>query len=578
MADDSERHRLQVQDSIEKLRNSLQHWLTWDAEYEALKEEVEVVSDDQTEELRRIHDGYEGELLRDRELDEIFGLQSPRSRRQIVNVLQRRIDYVTQNVETLRKRLDAEQSKHATTTAVAQPEGPEGDAETITDILEQLDDEDNVVSFRLHRPGDSLPQVREALEKAGVDDLEDGTQPPVDSPAGQVLPASTHVPVETWSKSPPAPNNHVAVQKPMMDPQEASNPPVEMSRRARRIDGIMRTAREQETISQQKPVIPEDEDPEDAALRRQMIQYGMRDIGAVVAELQLEEGDSDEDMDDVTEMDDDDDDGEDRYGRSTGRLVSDSYRQRMLELERKHGLESRFTRATNGEDQLSDGQDDEGIGRIKVKRQVSPSAAKAPPLKSSIKDKQGDADAKKGVRFAQSLDVAPDDEPAVPAIEEKEEPVPAVVVNPVSDIVERAGPGDVVTSATESKAPHRPSRFKQARDMTASSGAVPLGPLDVPFRFMDETRQETPKMPQDTTLAERLVEREPGSSPKPPDELDDSMSHSAVAGEHQRLRKRFIQRQGGFLQEDTSPVQLMEDLDDVSEPISRFKAARLSRK
>ncbi|PHH71171.1 hypothetical protein CDD80_5472 [Ophiocordyceps camponoti-rufipedis] len=385
MADDPERHRLQLEDSISRLRASLQHWLTWDAEYEALKEEVEAVSDHQDDELRRIHQAYEGDLLRDRELDEIFGLQALRSRRQIVNILQRRIDYVNQNVGSLRKQLDAQQTEHD---AAAEPPGSDEAAEPVTDILEELDDEGNVVSFRLKHPGESLPRVRDALDKAGVDGFKDDTRKDdtrqrVDSPAGQAQPGSTRVSAQTPS------SNHAFQPE---SSKETSEPPVEMSRRAKRIDDIMKTAREQESISKQDPILPEDEDVDDAALRREMIQYGRSDINAMVAELELEQGDepySDE------EMDDDDDDGEDRYGRSTGRLVSDDYRQRMLELEKKHGIRSRFTQDGDDQDQPSD---DEGIGLIKVKRQVSPSSSKAPPLKSSIKDKQTEADPKKGVR------------------------------------------------------------------------------------------------------------------------------------------------------------------------------------
>ncbi|RDA86013.1 hypothetical protein CP532_4700 [Ophiocordyceps camponoti-leonardi (nom. inval.)] len=545
---------------IQQLNNSIQHWLTWDAEYEALKEEVEAVSDNQTKELQCIHEGYEGELLRDRELDEIFGLQTLRSKRQIVNILQRRIDYVTQNLVTLRKQLHAEQSGHAGV------EGTADDAEpNITDVVEELDDDGNVVSFHLSRSGDAIPQVYEALEKAGIDVFGDekpnGTSSPSDPPKPQpTIPCASSAP-------PSAPTENATTTR-----EAPPQPSTEMSRRAKRVDEIMNKARQQESISKQDPVIPDDEDSEDAELRRQMIRYGLRDVGAVVAQLDLEEGD-DSDFDE--DMDDTEDDAEDRYGRSTGSLVSESYRQRMLDLERKYGIKSRFTLPTDGDDPQSESEDDEGIGRIKVNRPVSPSASKAPPPKSSIKDKQSDA--KKGVRFAQSLDVAPDDEPAVSATEGNSESV----MDPLSDIVERAGPGDTVKPASKPRAPHRPSWFKQAREieMNGSKEEVPLGPFDAPSRFMDETMQEAPPTyPQDSTVAEQLVEKEPSSNPRPPDEFDDSMSCSAIADEHQRLRKRFIHRQGGFLQEDASPVEYLDESEEMAAPVSRFKAARLARR
>ncbi|RCI12361.1 hypothetical protein L249_0212 [Ophiocordyceps polyrhachis-furcata BCC 54312] len=544
-----------------KIQNSIQHWLTWDAEYEALKEEVEAIPDNQPEELHRIHKNYEGDLLRHRELDDIFGLQAPRSKRQIVNVLQRRIDYVTQNLETLRKQLHAELSGVEGTAHDVEP--------NITDVVEQLDDDGNVVSFHLSRSGDALPQVCEALEKAGVDVL--GGEKPSDtsSPLNPSKPqpttpcASSSSSSSSSSTSPSAPTGNAKNAPP--------RPSTEMSPRAQRVDEIMNRARQQESISNQDPVIPVDEDSEDAQLRREMIQYGLRDVGAVVAELKLEEG---EDSDFDEDMNDTDDDAEDRYGRSTGRLVSDDYRQRMLDLERKHGVKSRFTLSTDGDDRQSESGDDEGIGRIKVNCQVSPSASKSPPHKSSIKDKQSDA--KKGVRFAQSLDVAPDDEPAASATEERAEPV----ADPLGDIVERAGPGDTIKPASKPRAPHRSSWFKQAREMemAASSEAVPLGPLDAPSRLMDESMQDAPSWPQGSTVVEQLVEKEPSSSPCPPDELDDSMSCSSIADEHQRLRKRFIHRQGGFLQKDASPVEYLDGSEETAAPVSRFKAARLSRR
>lgn len=38
--DDVERSRLQLEESVAKLRKSLLYWQTWEAEYEGLKEEV----------------------------------------------------------------------------------------------------------------------------------------------------------------------------------------------------------------------------------------------------------------------------------------------------------------------------------------------------------------------------------------------------------------------------------------------------------------------------------------------------------------------------------------------------------
>lgn len=48
--DQLESQRLQLEESVAKLRKSLQHWRTWDAEYEGLKEELQTSGDAESEE------------------------------------------------------------------------------------------------------------------------------------------------------------------------------------------------------------------------------------------------------------------------------------------------------------------------------------------------------------------------------------------------------------------------------------------------------------------------------------------------------------------------------------------------
>ncbi len=45
---DLERHRLWLEESVSKLRKSLQYWHTWEAEYEGMKEEIEGLDDEYT--------------------------------------------------------------------------------------------------------------------------------------------------------------------------------------------------------------------------------------------------------------------------------------------------------------------------------------------------------------------------------------------------------------------------------------------------------------------------------------------------------------------------------------------------
>ncbi|KAL3605825.1 hypothetical protein FPOAC2_00776 [Fusarium poae] len=363
-------------------------------------------------------------------------------------------------------------------------------------------------------------------------------------------------------------------------------PKPQVSRNAKRVEEIMNHAKEQEKITNKQAYIPEDEDEEDAELRRQMLEYS-GEVGAVVAELQLEEGDSDgyeyEEYSDEG-FEDDEDDQEDKYGRYTGRVVTEDYRQRMLELEQKLGIKSRFTERPEDRDAetSSDEEDEnkeEGIGRIVVKptpstttpaSQPSASASKPAPIKSNIKEKQPEPNnGKKGVRFASSLDIAQESEPT--SLPLREAPVKEMepIVEPLSDIIERST--SRAPDTTNTKSTRKPSRFKKARD------TVPPGPLDVPATFIDQDRPTAPTGPDGTTLADTLVEREPTRAAQPPDEFDDELILQEVADEHHKLRKKFIQREGGFLKEDESPIQPLEEQDGGRERVSRFKAAKLAK-
>ncbi|KAL6904605.1 Prefoldin subunit domain-containing protein [Trichoderma evansii] len=593
---DLEKHRLQLEDNVNKLQKALQHWQTWDAEYEGLKEEVEeVAAADEAKELQRIHGEFDGELLSRTEIDEIFGQPKLKTKEQIVNVLDRRIDYVSKNIETLQKQLETAENKHAAATVISQPDATDEEGQPILDIVEELDDDDNVVSFRLNKPGETFGDVEALLKKAGISDNSKakGKAPESEKVENQEKPSKTKEQVldSVAPPKPPSPKPEYTPKKSVSfseDTKSAEGPAQEseISWRAKRVKEIMSSAKDQEDISMQAAVIPKDESPEDAALRQQMLRYGMSEVGAVVAELELEEGDSeeedeiDEDFDD--EFDEDEEDDEDQYGRYKGSVVTDKYRQRMLQLEQKLGIKSQSSMSQPKADEAesSDNDYDEGIGRIVVNREAnasSPSTSTvskaAAPVKSNIKEKQvGDSEAKKGVRFASSLDIAPESEPSAPAptISENKKDV----VEPLSDIVERSSSSKAVQPPAQPA--KRASRFKKARDNTDPASAVPKGPLDIRPKFMEEERQQVPTGPEGTTIADTLVERESTASAIAPDEVNDAMTHQEVADEYQRMRRKFIQRDGGFLKPDESPIKPIHD-EENEEPISRFKAARLSR-
>lgn len=574
---DVDSHLAGLKDKVEQLRKSLQHWQTWDAEYEALKEEVEALpATPSAQDLQRVRDEFDAELLVGKELDEIFG-QQQRSRDQIIGVLGRRIDYVNQNVRSLQTQLEKAELEHSDAEASNDQGAIDENGPPITEIIEELDENGDVISFRLNRPGDALPRVKAALEKAGINASSLDPSSPTDKGKGKekelVAPGASGSKTETEKK--------VKESLPLPEAQPAAaDAPV--SRMAKRVDGIMKTAREQEKISSQPAVLPDDEDEDDADLRQQMLKYSMGEMGAVVAELNLEEdGDSDDDdfddddwLEGDEDMDLDDDDEEDKYGRFTGRMITDKYQRRMLELETRLGVKSRFTQKQEEEadEKDSDDEDDgEGIGRIRIKN-PTPSASAGAPTKSIVKDKNTSKGEKKGVRFANELDIAPEPEAsAAPTTGNAGKPDE---VEPMSDVIVERAPAPKPAAPTAAR---KTSRFKKSM----ASADIPKGPFDVPQSFLSQNQQEdrpVPTGPEGTTIADTLVEKQTVSRPADPSDLDDNMVHMGVAEEHQRLRSRFIRRDGeGFLKESESAVQPLDETEGGGERMSRFKAARLSR-
>ncbi len=317
----------------------------------------------------------------------------------------------------------------------------------------------------------------------------------------------------------------------------------------------MHTAKEQEAMDLASAVLPADESEEDRELRRQMLQYGMSEIGPVVAELELEEGDSD---DDFSYDETDEDDSEDELGRSKTSVITDDYIQRMKELEKRLGVQSAFTAEPHQpKTELPEG----GIGRIAVR----PPEHSPPEVDGEVSSKSGH----KSVKFAADV---PDDKSKEPK------------VNPLGDVLERGNDPTPQPAANSSAPAKRPSRFKKERAGSSAPpqpSGLPQGPHQVPARFREGISDEVPKIPtgpDGKVIVDALVEREVSSTPKNPDEFDGELLYQAASVEYNRLKNREIKRQGGFMKEDESPISPPEENDEATPRVSRFMAARLARK
>lgn len=549
---------------------------------------------------------------------------------------------------------------------IRQPEVRTEEGLPFTEIREELDDEGNVICTSKNNdrafdynadsgqattttvPGDAAPQIIEALLKAGVTDLPSSIAkkkinklaelpdppsavPKAPSNQDHVLQATTDTTkndplgsLEPLTKTEvtsgnAAPADEFKASSVTIAPTYYAHASSE-SKTVGSTDG--ETTRLEDigngtSIDGSPPVIPTDESPEDAALRRQMLQYSLDEVGAVVAELDLDDGSesqasySEDESEDGEQYDSCVEDEEDAFGRTTRRVVDDRYREEMLELEKK--LAAKGLRNIGRDPKQISLEDREVSEKLptNVGTEVTP---RDEPQKSRIK---------KGVRFADELDISPaPDEPttsrstAVTA----SDPVPVFR----DTIVERvASPKN--QSTTTALPPRKVSHFKSTRKATATlqehdmltptltgysqvpnrplSGAVlerkvPKTESALPLFSATSTKQkaftgpiqlteegrtsQVPEGPPGKTHAEGIVERETSSntanSPDP-DDVDPVLLQQEVATEYHRIRNRMIQREGGFLprEDQQERIPLTEEEGGSTKKMSRFKAARLAR-
>ncbi|ELR04849.1 hypothetical protein VC83_03648 [Pseudogymnoascus destructans] len=600
---DLERHRLLLETQITQLRKALQTWQLWSAEYEGLKEEIETLSSPTNADLLAIGQNFNGQVVTLVEIDDILNLKGEqRNAAQIINLLDRRIDYVAQNVKTVEKQLHAAEDKLEKVGMVSEElEDSARDEEglPLTEIIEELDDEENVISYKTNTPGSEKQQLLDVLRQVGVTEEEIQVRglDPVDAEVEEddvtkVLP--------TTSKPPPkeptgAVTEHVVPTRPSIQPRKKSvtftkdtkpGPPSEPSKTETRISEIMSLSKAQNeslpSTGPDAPIVPTSETEEEAALRRQMLQYSMSEIGAVVAELDLESGsewsEDDEGYDD--EFSDGDDD-EDAFGRSTRKVVDDDLHQRMRELEEKLGVRMMQNLGPKPPSDVSTErtEPDAGIAQIKITQEDVDRAAKLQsPNKPADEEVKAVKKGKKGVRFADDVDVSP--APETKPVVKPMPPKPTVVPAPITDIVERP-PAAVAAPAPPTA--KKVSRFKSSRQANPVHGFIsPQPPVQ-----SSRSERTVPTGPENATLATQVVEREvvETGGVTEPDELDPGLLHQEVSTEFHRLRNRMIQREGGFkkkeqeVDDEGTILEYADEYDDEGRPkkVSRFMAARLGR-
>jgi unconventional prefoldin RPB5 interactor 1 len=577
-----ERRRAQLQDSVDNLRKALAHWTTWEAEYQTLKDEIEDAEDASPAQIREMARGLDSALLNDKEVEELLG-KDPKTRRtanQVADLISRRIDYVQQNSATIEKQLDAAEKQLAGVDVLLEPGVESEDGLPMMDIEEELDEEGNEVGSSISQTGNSAAEVIEVLRKAGLQKLElEKTKA-----AGQPLNATSETPSASTTKvtQPPAATlrpksaetgkakpisskkrvsfaEDVHVEDAAKTPQSNGNQDAFASMNFSQGTKVIELEQDDDERFSH-PIIPENEDPEDAELRRQMLQYGLSEVGQIVAELELDQPTAsysdDEDEDDYdygTEEEDEDD-----HGRSTRPVVTEAYRQQMLELEKK--LNARMMENV-GPDAPSLAEHVDDVRTLRIRRDEDFDQS----LDTASVSAQPESKKKKGVRFADDVHISTAS-PVQPPTELVQSP--AQSTSTISDtIIER--PASTVDAPAPPK-PAKVSRFKSARSGSNPPSHVlptPSMPIAPPV----------PSGPTGRTLANTVVEHTSSvAEPNAPDEFDPVLLNREIQTEYHKARNKYIQQQGGFTEngnDEESPI--VEEKNGQTKKVSRFMAARL---
>jgi len=590
-----EQRRLTLEDNVLQLQKSLYHWRNWEAEYDGFRDAISNLGNDATTD-DFVAAGRElgGELVTEDEIEVIIaGKQgASRSRGQVVDLIGRRIDYVKQNVATMEKRLRAAEdelynldSRDAPVLSGAFP---------VREIMEELDEDGNVISSSINTPGDQASQLLETLKKAGVENIPENATAAAASGEASNGVASSAPEQKADKMDTDKEGSQRTTTSNGQHPETNGNPAQEEE-----IDLSKPVSLVTAEDRMQPPVTDVDESPDEARLRREMLQYGIDEVGAIVAELELDEDGSEFSVEDDYDMDSDEED-EDEYGRSRT-MLTEEYHQQMRELEAK----------LNARGIYNMGKDSQGFPEEIRQDLERPSAAE--DVQQDATESSKGKTPKKRVAFADALDIAP--APEAPAAEPKTLP-PQPDIPVLSDaIVERTNRVQEERPSTVER-PKKVSKFKSARasavvdDTAAQSNNSLASNSSKPSKFAEARARKTvnavpsnttpdlfpaapkepkpfsmpitevpwepsvPRPPEGKTLADNLVEREiaPGAPAPEPDELDESIHRREIASEFYKIRNRMIHKQGGFVNNE----QEQELIEEEGQPrISKFRAARM---
>lgn len=342
------------------------------------------------------------------------------------------------------------------------------------------------------------------------------------------------------------------------------------------------------------PVVPSGESPEDALLRHQMLKYNMEDVGAVVAEIDLEDGadwsdEGDEDYDKVIGDEDDEgeNDDEDEFGRKKTRVIDDVYRMGMLELDRK--LNQKVMQSLGCEVHSGD-LNKRSIGNEVMHDRGHANRSGSSPIDQSPFNIESETQDLPPFHASQSLRTGQPRPQRVEIFTKQSSN------SSTTEKISRFKASRKVVSAEDTITPPAPptSALKAlvASNIFKRPVPKPSPPIVVtqPSISVISSIVEKPSLPisqagvtiTESNLYAPSTSREKNSPTiaVEPYGLDPSLLQQQVATEYHRTRNRMIQRQGGFLacaEEESSGGVIRLDEGGGGKKVSRFKAARLSR-
>jgi unconventional prefoldin RPB5 interactor 1 len=617
-----EEQRTELEGQIAQLRKSLRHWQTLEIDYEGLKEEFSLLPEDcSIQEALNAAKDFAAELVNEQEIRALFSIDKGVKRRptQAIDLLSKRVDYVSKNAFTIKKQLSEAEKKRNALLLAKEPDYRDEAGLPLTEVTEELDDNGNVVSSKLETVKSAAPQLMEVLKKAGVEDLIENS--------GVVTAASNRdqkPDSKTSSQSASMEQNNDSSQfgKPEVETKLLDHPKEEQKsspnsnglpptisvddsqivKRPRRESFPADLDNDSTLDSTEFPTNPDDTE-EDAALRQEMLEYAHSEIGPIVAQLELEDGASDISYDENedqfsldSDLDDDideEEESEDEYGQTKNPLISDRYRRKMEELEKKLGLkglqnlgpEPSLPADVNKD--LNKPTAAEAARKAAIKRAESTVKGSDKNMAPDTMEKQPSKKSKK-VSFANNLDIAPETDLHSQIKTNKDKVIPMASLPPVIGSVIERNPttAGINSSAPSISQPRKPSRFKAARDATPQTPLFPPPQTNLPP--MSATKPD-PAPPANEIMSAAIKERPESSSRRkapPPDpyDFDEALHKQEIAGEYYKSRNRMIQRQGGFVRdgeddnfgEFTAPIPVVDEETGKVKKISRFKAARLS--